>query len=63
MKIVVFLGDELDVTGVNEKVDWIRRTLNKDQYKVYTGGFLITEYLVEFQNDQCELLFRIRFPE
>jgi hypothetical protein len=55
------LGDEF-TPNLKEKIQWIKTTFEKDQYRIVDIGFLYNDYAVEFKDEKYATLFELRWP-
>jgi hypothetical protein len=53
------LGDEF-TPDLKEKIQWIKTTFEKDQYRIMDIGFLYNDYCVEFKDEKYATLFHIQ---
>jgi hypothetical protein len=56
------LGDEF-TSDLKEKIQWIKTTFEKDQYRIMDIGFLYNDYAVEFADEKYTTLFHLRWSE
>lgn len=56
----IFIGQE-DSYDLDQKLDWIIDRFHPDQYKITSGGYLIVEYWVEFEDEKLALLYKLNF--
>jgi hypothetical protein len=56
------LGDEF-TPDLKEKIQWIKTTFEKDQYRIMDIGFLYNDYTVEFTDEKYATLFSLRWPK
>lgn len=55
-----------DITDVFDRIDkeiyqWLKDTLNEDQYTIFEDGFLISSYNVLFTDPIAEMMFVLRW--
>lgn len=52
------LGDD---DNADHKINWIRSTFNKDQYRIRDAGFIYPDYVIEFAEERYATLFTLKW--
>lgn len=54
------IGGE-DTGFITERYDWIKQTFDRDQYLIYSDGFIYNHHYVEFLDPAHATLYRLRW--
>lgn len=52
------IGDD---DNADHKINWIRSTFNKDQYRIKDLGFIYPDYVVDFAEERYATLFTLKW--